>query len=90
MFRLHNIQILRESGFHGRIMRNSHNLNIAVPTLDGFQCVTVCLDAIPIKEWWLVYEYIPSCTPAEDDLISASARMTDNEDLTFSPPDFDR
>ena len=33
---------------------------------------------------------IPSCTPAEDDLISASARITDNEDLTFSPPDFDR
>lgn len=29
-------------------MRNSHNLNIAVPTLDGFQCVTVCLDAIPM------------------------------------------
>ena len=32
----HQIQILRESGFHSWIMSNCHNLNIFVSVLDSF------------------------------------------------------
>ena len=44
----------------------------------------------PSKNGGSSIKSIPSWIPAEDDLISANARITDNVDLTFSPPDFER
>ena len=52
--RLYNVNGLRETGFHLRVVSDSHNLERGIPFLDGLEGVAVGLYTLVVEERRLV------------------------------------